>query len=132
MVEENKLYFRNGWKTKVTRTLNAFVGHSPGIGYPSLCFIPDKHETCHSKASNFGKPTPKTVVHFLTTSRLLGTLRKHDDERNQKAKKETFKEQKQWPCECGKISSFVCRHLQSNVKLPNLKLNAFATDYFPE
>ena len=48
----------------------------------------------------------------------------------QKVKKERFKEQKQWPCKCGESSSFFCRHLQNNnVKLPNLKLNAFATDY---
>ena len=56
MVEENKLYFRNGWKIKVTRTLNVFVGHSPGIGYPSSCFIPDKHKKCHSEASNLSNP----------------------------------------------------------------------------
>ena len=24
------------------RTVNASVGHSPGIGYPSSCLIPDK------------------------------------------------------------------------------------------
>ena len=92
-----------GGRTKVARTLNAFVGHSPGIGYPSLCFIPDKHEKCHSKASNFSNPTLKTVVHFLPTSRLLGTLRKHDDDRNQRVKKETFKEQKQWPVNAVKL-----------------------------
>ena len=26
----------------VSRTVNACVGHSPGIGYPSSCLIPDK------------------------------------------------------------------------------------------
>ena len=26
----------------VSRTVNAFVGLSPGIGYPSSCLIPDK------------------------------------------------------------------------------------------
>ena len=64
MVVENMLYFRNGWKTKVARTLNVFVGHSPGTGYPSLCFIPDKHNKCYSKASNFSNPSPKTVLHL--------------------------------------------------------------------
>ena len=79
-------------------------------------------------------PLPNSITFFLLPIlRLLETLRKHDDDRNQKVKKERFKEQKQWPCKCGKISSFVCRHLQNNnVKLPNLKLNTFATDYFPE
>ena len=78
-------------------------------------------------------PLPKQYYIFWPILRLLGTLHKHDDDRNQKAKKERFKEQKQWPCKCGKISSFFCRHLQNNnVKLPNLKLNAFATDYFSE
>ena len=37
----------------VSRTVNASVGHSPGIGYPSSCLIPDKTQEVKIRTSPF-------------------------------------------------------------------------------